>query len=106
MIFMALALLSIVACQKEETPQNNTNNPAAGAERPYVIASQGTFSNTTTNALLTAASLDGGTIGIVVVLVIVPDHTHNQIVVIQERVNDGVDNDHNGLFDKEDPACK
>lgn len=63
MIFMAVALLSIVACQKEETPQNNTNNPAAGAERPYVIASQGTFSNTTTNALLTAASLDGGTIG-------------------------------------------
>ena len=63
MIFMAVALLSIVACQKEETPQNNTNNPAAGAERPYVIASQGTFSNTTTNALLPAASLDGGTIG-------------------------------------------
>lgn len=63
MIFMALALLSIVACQKEETPQNNTNNPAADAERPYVIASQGTFSNTTTNALLTAASLDSGTIG-------------------------------------------
>jgi hypothetical protein len=30
---------------------------------PYVIASQGTFSNTTTNALLTAESLDGGTIG-------------------------------------------
>lgn len=63
MISMALALLSIVACQKEKTPQNNPNNPAAGAEHPYVIASQGTFSNTTTNALLTAASLDGGTIG-------------------------------------------
>ena len=30
---------------------------------PYVIASQGTFSNTTTNALLTAESLDGGTLG-------------------------------------------
>ena len=33
------------------------------AERPYVIASQGTFSNTTTNALLTAESLNGGSIG-------------------------------------------
>lgn len=63
MIFMALALLSVVACQKEETPQNNTNTPAPDAERPYVIASQGTFSNTTTNALLTAESLDGGSIG-------------------------------------------
>ena len=59
---MAVALMGVVACQKEETPQNNTNRPEA-TERPYVIASQGTFSNTTTNALLTAESLEGGTIG-------------------------------------------
>lgn len=61
-ICLAVALMGVVACQKEETPQNNTNTPEA-TERPYVIASQGTFSNTTTNALLTAESLEGGTIG-------------------------------------------
>ncbi|MBR2429696.1 MAG: DUF4374 domain-containing protein [Alistipes sp.] len=61
-ICLAVALMGVVACQKEETPQNNTNRPEA-TERPYVIASQGTFSNTTTNALLTAESLEGGTIG-------------------------------------------
>ena len=59
---MAIALMGVVACQKEETPHNKPNTPEA-TERPYVIASQGTFSNTTTNALLTAESLDGGTIG-------------------------------------------
>lgn len=62
-ICMALALVSVVACQKEVTPQNKPNGPKPDVERPYVIASQGTFSNTTTNALLTAASLDAGTIG-------------------------------------------
>ena len=61
-ICLAVALMGVVACQKEETPQNNTNTSEA-TERPYVIASQGTFSNTTTNALLTAESLEGGTIG-------------------------------------------
>ena len=59
---MAIVLMGVVACQKEETPHNKPNTPEA-VERPYVIASQGTFSNTTTNALLTAESLDGGTIG-------------------------------------------
>ena len=55
------ALAAIAAC---ETPQSGTlPTPDAGGERPYVIASEGTFSNTTTNALLSASSLDGGVIG-------------------------------------------
>lgn len=62
-IFMAVALLSVVACQKDDASQNNPNKPNPNVERPYVIASQGTFSNTTTNALLTAESLSSGTIG-------------------------------------------
>lgn len=62
-IFMAVALLSVVACQKDDASQNNPNKPNSNVERPYVIASQGTFSNTTTNALLTAESLSSGTIG-------------------------------------------
>lgn len=63
LICMAMALMGVVACQKEEAPQNKPNNTTPTTERPYVIASQGTFSNTTTNALLTAESLDGGMIG-------------------------------------------
>ena len=57
-----IALLGTVAC---ESANNNpqTERPAPGTPMPYVIASQGTFSNTTTNALLTAESLDGGTLG-------------------------------------------
>ena len=60
MIFASL--LGAVACESEH---NNTpsERPAPGTPMPYVIASEGTFSNTTTNALLTAESLDGGTIG-------------------------------------------
>lgn len=59
---LAVALMAgVVACEREN--DTTTNNPDSGAERPYVVASQGTFSNTTTNALLTAESLDGGTIG-------------------------------------------
>lgn len=59
---LAMALLAgVVACESENNP--TTNNPDSGVERSYVVASQGTFSNTTTNALLTAESLDGGTIG-------------------------------------------
>lgn len=63
LICMAMALMGVVACQKEVAPQNKPNNTTPTTERPYVIASQGTFSNTTTNALLTAESLDGGMIG-------------------------------------------
>ena len=58
---LAMALVGAVACQSEVNGERPQPNP--DAVRPYVIASQGTFSNTTTNALLTAESLDGGTIG-------------------------------------------
>lgn len=57
----ALALTTIVACDKETTEPTPT--PSPDVVRPYVIASQGQFSSTTTNALLTAESLDGGTVG-------------------------------------------
>ena len=54
-----VAVLGLVACEQGGVD----SYPQQGGVRPYVIASQGTFSNTTTNALLTAESLAGGTIG-------------------------------------------
>ena len=60
LIIATIALLATMACQNERT---HLPAPDDGTPRPYVIASQGTFSNTTTNALLSAASLDGGSIG-------------------------------------------
>ncbi|MBQ6612695.1 MAG: DUF4374 domain-containing protein [Alistipes sp.] len=56
-----LALVAVVAC--ETSAGHDVEVPNDGVERPYVIASQGVFSNTTTNALLTSSSLDSGTIG-------------------------------------------
>ena len=60
LIIATIALLATMACQNERT---HLPAPDDGIPRPYVIASQGTFSNTTTNALLSASSLDGGSIG-------------------------------------------
>ena len=60
LIIATLALIATMACQGERT---HLPAPDDGTPRPYVIASEGTFSNTTTNALLSAASLDGGSIG-------------------------------------------
>ena len=54
-----IAVAGMAACQNER----DTVTPMPDSERPYVIASQGTFSNTTTHALLTAESLDGGSVG-------------------------------------------
>lgn len=55
-------MVAFAACEAE-----NTNTPSGGGdtatERPYVLATQGTFTGTTTNALVTASSLDGGTVG-------------------------------------------
>lgn len=57
-----VVLAGFAACENAET-----NSPSGGGdtatERPYVIATQGTFTGTTTNALVTASSLDGGTVG-------------------------------------------
>ena len=60
LIIATIALLATMACQNERTHLPASDD---GTPRPYVIASQGTFSNTTTNALLSASSLDGGSIG-------------------------------------------
>lgn len=57
--FMAVAVVAaFTSCKQKD---NNTVNPESGDKNVYVVASQGQFSNTTTNALLTAASLDSGT---------------------------------------------
>ena len=53
--------LTVVACEKPNSDNSQSN--ISGNPRPYVIASQGTFSNTTTNALLTAETLASGTLG-------------------------------------------
>lgn len=60
LIIAAIALLATMACEVERPNVPSYND---GTPRPYVIASEGTFSNTTTNALLSAESLDGGKIG-------------------------------------------
>ena len=60
LIIATIALLATMACQNERTHLPASDD---GTPRPYVITSQGTFSNTTTNALLSASSLDGGSIG-------------------------------------------
>lgn len=56
-----LAVVLFASCQMED--DYNTPGYNDGVARPYVIASQGTFSNTTTNALLSAESLDDGSVG-------------------------------------------
>ena len=65
--FSTLALLfaTLIAGSACENDENNNPAPAPtpGAETPYVIAAQGKFSSTTTNALVTAASLDEGAVG-------------------------------------------
>ena len=58
---VAAAILATISCETDAPRRNPISNP--DAQRPYVIASQGTFSNTTTNALLTAESLSGGVVG-------------------------------------------
>ncbi len=65
--FSTLSLLfaTLIAGSACENDENNNPAPAPtpGAETPYVIAAQGKFSSTTTNALVTAASLDEGAVG-------------------------------------------
>ena len=60
-IVAGLLVICAVAC--EMPSHNDGTTPTPGVERPYVIASQGTFSNTTTNALLTTESLGSGVVG-------------------------------------------
>ena len=55
-----LAVALFASCQNDDPHADLGYND--GVARPYVIASQGTFSNTTTNALLSAESLEGGSV--------------------------------------------
>lgn len=57
-----IALAVVAACE------TNTNIPTGGmqdndAVRPYVLATQGTFTGNTTNALVTASDLNSGVVG-------------------------------------------
>ena len=57
-----IALAVVVACE------TNTNIPTGGTQdndavRPYVLATQGTFTGNTTNALVTASDLNSGVVG-------------------------------------------
>ena len=57
-----IALAVLAACE------TNTNIPTGGTQnndavRPYVLATQGTFTGNTTNALVTASNLDSGVVG-------------------------------------------
>ena len=56
-----VTLLLFAAC--EQGNEGGNQQLGVGGVGPYVIASVGVFSNTTTNALISAESLDGGTIG-------------------------------------------
>lgn len=57
-----IALAVLAACE------TNTNIPTGGTQdndavRPYVLATQGTFTGNTTNALVTASDLNSGVVG-------------------------------------------
>ena len=59
---MLLAAASLgAAC--ESNNHNEVDKPAISTDYAYVIASQGVFSNTTTNALLTTSTLSEGSVG-------------------------------------------
>ena len=59
----SFAAIAIIALFPSCNPDDDVTNPDDNEKGTYVVASQGQFSNTTTNALLTATSLDSGTIG-------------------------------------------
>lgn len=61
-VALSTIALAVAACE------TNTNIPTGGiqdndAVRPYVLATQGTFTGNTTNALVTASNLDSGVVG-------------------------------------------
>lgn len=59
-MLLAAATLG-AAC--ESNNHNEVDKPAISTDYAYVIASQGVFSNTTTNALLTTSTLSEGSVG-------------------------------------------
>lgn len=61
-VTLSTIALAVAACE------TTTNNPTGGAQdndavRPYVLATEGTFTGNTTNALVSASTLDGGSVG-------------------------------------------
>ena len=64
----AVVALSTIALAVVAACETNTNIPTGGiqdndAVRPYVLATQGTFTSNTTNALVTASDLNSGVVG-------------------------------------------
>ena len=64
----AVVTLSTIALAVVAACETNTNIPTGGTQdndavRPYVLATQGTFTGNTTNALVTASNLDSGVVG-------------------------------------------
>lgn len=64
----AVVALSTIALAIVAACETNTNIPTGGTQdndavRPYVLATQGTFTGNTTNALVTASDLNSGVVG-------------------------------------------
>ena len=64
----AVVTLSTITLAVVAACETNTNIPTGGTQdndavRPYVLATQGTFTGNTTNALVTASNLDSGVVG-------------------------------------------
>ena len=59
----AILAVGIMATACESSNSDKTEKPVITTDYAYVIASQGIFSNTTTNALLTTSSLNDGRVG-------------------------------------------
>lgn len=65
---LAVVTLSTIALAVVAACETNTNIPTGGTQdndavRPYVLATQGTFTGNTTNALVTASDLNSGVVG-------------------------------------------
>lgn len=64
----AIVALSTIMLALLAACETTTNSPTGGTQdndvvRPYVLATEGTFTGTTTNALVAASNLDGGSVG-------------------------------------------
>ena len=64
----AVVALSTIALAVMAACETNTNIPTGGTQdndavRPYVLATEGTFTGNTTNALVAASTLDAGRVG-------------------------------------------
>lgn len=60
--FSFISLVTIAACERH-TNDLHGESQDGDAVRPYVLATQGTFTGSTTNSLVTASSLNSGTVG-------------------------------------------